>query len=84
MRQANFNDVVNHIISEAVVNTTNGSWCVYFEEIEVEFETKLTKEARDKILSLLKDRVEVAEVEINENCFDMVLWLHYCGIDEED
>ena len=78
--------VAKQIIKEAAENTSNGSWAVYFDEIE-ESHGLVVKE-NNGIGTLLLDelisRDEIAEIEVLGDCFDMTIYLDYCSnLDEK-
>lgn len=78
--------VVDKIIEEATVNSSNGSWVIYFDEIE-ENHGLVVKESNgigQMVLDALLNREEIAELEIGEDCFDMMFYIeHYNMFDEE-
>jgi hypothetical protein len=77
---------VEQIIEEATENTSNGSWAIYFDEIE-ENHGLIVKENNGigtLILDELTSRDEIAEIEVLDDCFDMTIYLDYCNnLDEE-
>ena len=78
--------VAEQIIKEASENTSNGSWAVYFDEIE-ESHGLVVKENNGigtMLLVALTIRDEIAEIEVLDDCFDMTIYLDYCNnLDEE-
>ncbi len=78
--------VAEQIIKEATENTSNGSWAIYFDEIE-ESHGLVVKE-NNGIGTMLLDALtigdEIAEIEVLDDCFDMTIYLDYCSnLDEE-
>ena len=78
--------VAEQIIKEAAENTSNGSWAVYFDEIEETY--GLVVKENNGIGTLLLDelisRDEIAEIEVLGDCFDMTIYLDYCSnLDEK-
>lgn len=77
---------VGQIIEEAAENTSNGSWAIYFDEIE-ENHGLIVKENNGigtLLLEELISRDEIAEIEVLDDCFDMTIYLDYCSnLDEE-
>ena len=71
--------VVDKIMEEAMENTSNGSWVIYFDEIEENY--GLTVRENDGIgimlMAELENREELAELEIGEDCFDMMLYIEH-------
>ena len=68
------------IIHNAAENTSNGSWTVSFEEISEQFALTV-KESNgivNMLLSKLESRDEMADILVEDGCFDMVLYLDYC------
>lgn len=78
--------VAEQIIEEAAENTSNGSWAIYFDEIE-ESHGIVVKENNGigtLLLDELTSRDEIAEIEVLDDCFDMTIYLDYCNnLDEE-
>lgn len=78
--------VAEQIIKESAENTSNGSWAIYFDEIE-EFYGIVVKENNGigtLLLDELTSRDEIAEIEVLDDCFDMTIYLDYCSnLDEE-
>lgn len=73
--------VAEQIIKEAAENTSNGSWAVYFDEIE-ESHGLVVKEDNGigtMLLDALTSRDEIAEIEVLGDCFDMTIYLDYCS-----
>lgn len=78
--------VAEKIINEATKNTSNGSWAVYFDEIEENYDlvVKENNGIGTMLLDALLNRDEIAEIEIGDDCFDMTMYLNYCSnLDEE-
>ena len=69
------------IIKDAAENTSNGSWTVSFEEISEQFEltVKENNGIGSMLLSELESKKEMAEIILENGCFDMVLYLDYCN-----
>lgn len=59
----------NKIVEDGLFDTQTFSICVYFDEYKDE---KFIKEHKEEILNLINLDEKVADVEIDENCFDMV------------
>lgn len=78
--------LAEQIIKEAVENTSNGSWAIYFDEIE-EVHGVVVKENNGidaLLLEELTSRDEIAEIQVLDDCFDMTIYLDYCNnLDEE-
>ncbi|MCB2288118.1 DUF6329 domain-containing protein [Clostridium algidicarnis] len=78
--------VAEQIIKEAVENTSNGSWAIYFDEIEESYGIVLKENngIGTLLLDELTSRDEIAEIEVLDDCFDMTIYLDYCSnLDEE-
>lgn len=78
--------VAEQIVKESAENTSNGSWAIYFDEIEESY--RIVVKENNGIGTLLLDeltsRDEIAEIEVLDNCFDMTIYLDYCSnLDEE-
>ena len=78
--------VAEQIIKESAENTSNGSWAIYFDEIEESYGivVKENNGIGTLLLDELTSRDEVAEIEVLDDCFDMTIYLDYCSnLDEE-
>ena len=68
--------------------TDNGSWCFYGEEVEEEFGIEPTSSLLDRVQQLLESHPGVAEITRGCDCdqewLEIMFYLHYCGIDEEE
>ena len=78
--------IAEQIIKEAAENTSNGSWAIYFDEIEESY--GIVVKENNGIATLLLDeltsRDEIAEIEVLDDCYDMTIYLDYCSnLDEE-
>ena len=65
----------NKIVEDGLYDTETFSICVYFDEYKDE---EFIKEHKEEILNLINLDEKVADVEVDENCFDMVFYLDYC------
>jgi len=78
--------VAEQIIKEATENTSNGSWTIYFDEIE-DYQGLVIEENNGigtMLLETLRSNEKVSEIEIGGDCFDMTIYLDYCSnLDEE-
>ena len=73
--------VADQIIKESAKNTSNGSWAIYFDEIE-ETHGLVVKENNGigtMLLNALTRKDEIAEIEVLGDCFDMTIYLDYCS-----
>jgi hypothetical protein len=72
--------VAEQIIQEATGNTSNGSWVVYFEEIAEQhsLNVKSNNGIGTLLVQELQAREEMAEISLEEDCFDITLYLDYC------
>nr|WP_312578848.1 DUF6329 domain-containing protein [Sedimentibacter sp.] len=73
--------VAEQMIKEAAENTSNGSWAIYFDEIE-ETHGLVVKENNGigtLLLGELTSKDEIAEIEVLDDCFDMTIYLDYCS-----
>ena len=72
--------VADQILQEAAENTSNGSWIVYFEEIAEQhsLNVKANNGIGTLLVNELQGREEMAEINLEENCLDMMLYLDYC------
>ena len=78
--QARLERAVDYIVRQATENTGNGSWCVYYDELEREL--GLTIRDGSGLDAMLLDtmcaRPEVADVALINGCVDVVYHLSYC------
>jgi len=72
--------VADQILQEASENTSNGSWIVYFEEIAEQhsLNVKANNGIGTLLVNELQGREEMAEILLEDDCFDMTLYLDYC------
>ncbi|MDD4714903.1 MAG: DUF6329 domain-containing protein [Candidatus Absconditabacteria bacterium] len=78
--------IAEQIIKEAAENTSNGSWAIYFDEIEGShgLAVKENNGIGTMLLDALTIRDEIVEIEVLDDCFDMTIYLDYCNnLDEE-
>ena len=78
--------IAEQIIKESAENTSNGSWAIYFDEIEESYGivVKENNGIGTLLLDELTSRDEISEIEVLDDCFDMTLYLDYCSnLDEE-
>lgn len=72
--------VANQILQEAAENTSNGSWIVYFDEIAEQhsLNVKVNNGIGTLLVNELQGREEMAEINLEEDCLDMTLYLDFC------
>ena len=70
-------EVVKKVIEEARQNSNEGSWVVYLNEFDEEIE-RLIKNNKGLLEDLFAERKEIAEVNIDDECIDITIWLKYC------
>lgn len=78
--------VVDKMIEEATENSSNGSWIIYFDEIEENHGLIINENngIGSLLLAELEKREELAELEIGDDCFDMMFYSeHLSFIDDE-
>lgn len=76
--------IATYITEDGCFHTTNGSQCIYFEEISEELgvsEDEI-KEVANDVLDILDYEV-CAECYVDDECFDMMFYLGYCGVEED-
>ena len=71
----------NKIVEDGLYDTETFSICVYFDEYKDE---EFIKEHKEEISNLINLDEKVADIEIDENCFDMIFYLDYCPYYYED
>ena len=82
-------EAVEFIIADGTQNTSEGSWVMYFDELEKQtgLKVEFNDIVQNTLADMLSERKEVAECYLNENCFDMVYYLDFCpncNIQEEE
>lgn len=80
------NELANQIIREGTQSTSNGSWAIYFDEIQEQYGVNLkdSEYINTMLCDLLSVRQEMAEIELLEDSFDMTFYLDYCPNLEND
>lgn len=80
------NELANQIIREGTQSTSNGSWAIYFDEIQEQYGVNLkdSEYIRTMLCDLLSIRQEMAEIEPLEDGLDMTFYLDYCPNLEND
>lgn len=80
--------IAENLYFEATKFSDSGNWVVYFDEIEERFPwipEGFLEENFEEIRSKLEGHPGVSEVwgkeETGEDCFDISLYGHYCGLD---
>ncbi len=78
--------IVDYIINDGTQNTSEGNWMTYFEEFPPELGgAGFIQENKDKIQELLSTREEVADIELNNDNFDVCYYLDYCpNVEQEE
>ena len=83
---AQMDRAADFIIRWGTENTTRGSWCVYFEDLEEHLD--LTVREGSGLDTMLRDAVarrpEMAEVELIGDCIDTSYYLDHCELIEAD
>lgn len=74
--------VVDKMIEEATENSSNGSWVIYFDEIEENHGLVINENngIGTMLLAELEGREELAELEIGDDCFDMMFYSEHLSI----
>ena len=72
--------VADQIFKEASENTSNGSWTVFIDEIAEHYDLSVTANngIGTLLLNELQSREEIAEISLEDNCFDLTLYLYFC------
>jgi hypothetical protein len=84
---ARINNLADQIIKESTQNTSSGSWIVYFDEMQERYHVPVSPNngIGSMLMEILEARPEMAELELMEDCFDMVFYLDYCpNLDESN
>lgn len=77
---AQIQQAADRIVREGVENTSEGSWCFYYDELYEQTGLVVTPDngLGEMLLDALRCCPEVAEVEMTAECFDAVYYLDYC------
>ena len=83
--QAQLNRAVDYIVRQATENTSNGSWCIYYDELERDLGLTIRDGSGldTMLLDAMRSRPEVADVVLADECVDAVYYLAYCKNLEE-
>lgn len=84
---ARLNQLADQIIKESTQSTSNGTWSIYFNEIQERYHVPVSPNngIGSMLLKILETRQEMAEIEPMEDGFDMVFYLDYCpNLDENE
>lgn len=82
---ARLNQLADQIIKESTQSTSNGTWSIYFNEIQERYHVPVSENngIGSMLKNILETRPELAEIEPMEDGFDMVFYLDYCPNLEE-
>lgn len=74
---ARLNQLADQIIKESTQNTSNGTWSVYFNEMQERYHVPVSENngIGSMLKNILEARQELAEIEPMEDGFDMVFYL---------
>jgi hypothetical protein len=84
---ARLNNLADQIIKESTQSTSNGTWLIYFDEIQERYHVpvSLNNGVGSMLKNILEARPELAELEPMEDGFGMVFYLDYCpSLDEKE
>ncbi|AGL02872.1 DUF6329 domain-containing protein [Desulfoscipio gibsoniae] len=84
---ARLNNLADQIIKEGTQSTSNGTWSIYFDELQERYHVPVSPNngVGSMLLKILEARPEMAEIEPMEDGFDMVFYLDYCSnLDESE
>lgn len=77
---AALDQAIEMMVKEGVENTSEGSWCYYFDELYERMGLVVTPD--NGFGAMLRDRLalrpEIADVVLTSDCFDMAFYLNYC------
>ncbi len=77
---ARLSQLADQIIREGTQQTGNGTWSIYFDEIQERYHVPVSPNngIGSMLLETLQARPEMAEIEPMEDGFDMTYYLDYC------
>ena len=77
---ARLSQLADQIIREGTQQTGNGTWSIYFDEIQESYHVPVSPNngIGSMLLETLQARPEIAEIEPMEDGFDMTYYLDYC------
>ena len=79
--------IATYIFTEVTRNTSSGTWCVEFDDINSYYGVNLQED--EELLEAVKEHLWkdfghlIADFEVYDNLFDVNLWTNYC-IDDVD
>ena len=85
--RAQLDRAVGYIVRQATENTSNGSWCVYYDELERELGLTIRDGSGldTMLVDAMRSRPEVADVVLIDGCVDAVYYLDFCKcVDAEE
>lgn len=69
--------ICDFLIKQIIDNSSGFQYCIDFEIIEDMFKIELSKDIKNQILNELIFRSEVADAELQQDCFDIVLYTSF-------
>ncbi len=83
--QAQLDRAVDYIVRQATENTSNGSWCIYYDELARDLGLTIRDGSGldTMLVDAMRSRPEVADVVLADECVDAVYYLAYCKNLEE-
>ena len=75
--------IASHIYAISVLETSTGNWHVYFDKLESYYNIDIrnNQELIEKIEDELYNYEGILDLEIHDDCFDLILGLDYCAGD---
>lgn len=79
------NKIAVFIIKEVMLKTSCMNWCVNFEEVEQEFNIKLTDTLINNITECINSFSDVvSDIILENNCFDVCIYTFYAKCHDND
>ena len=79
-------ELASEIIKDGTTHTESGSWCISLDSLEETHGVSITPTngIGTMLMDELGSREEMAEIELTEDGLDMMFYLDYCGITEDE
>lgn len=69
--------ICDYIVVTVINETSDFQYCIFFDEIENKFLIELNNELISTLSLMLEQRKEIADLYIDTDCFDIVIYTKY-------
>lgn len=84
MTNREIKEIAELIINDGTINTSNGNWVVYYDELPECYDVSEVKENVMEIIAELGRHDEVADVGADADCIDVMFYTGYCPNVEDE